>query len=681
MERFSGWRRDSVMQCATQRSHYSNSGAAWFMRSKARNPGRVVALLFILLLPAAALAAPEDDILAARDAYNARNAARLAQAAQRLEGHPLAALARYWQLMLDLEKASADEVRAFLAAYPDSYLSDRLRGEWLKVLGKRQDWKTFSAEYPLLVNEDREITCYALQARLALLPGDSSPLEEAKRLWFNGAELPASCDPLFERLAQEARLTVDDVFARLRLALEAGNVSVARHITRYLPERYQPGLRSLEAIAENPQRFLDRGGWTLADRGQREMVLFALQRIARSDPAQAAERLEKLAERLAPEDQAWLWGQIATQGARRHDPSSLAWFARAQGALLTDTQLGWKARAALREGQWRTLLQAIETMSPEAARQPEWRYWKARALKALGRAVAANEILVPLSREHSYYGQLALEELGTVMAPPATNYKASEEEIRAIAALPGIARVLALFRAGLRGEGTREWQWTIRRFDDRQLLAAAELAHRNELYDRAIAAAERTQQLHDFELRFPTPHREVMQGFTRRLGLDDAWVYGLIRQESRFVQVAKSAVGASGLMQLMPATAKWVAKRLGLDRFHLGLVNDLETNLSLGTYYLRHVYDSLDGSPVLATAAYNAGPGRARRWQAVRPLEGAVYVESIPFTETRDYVKKVMSNAAYYAMRLGERLTSLRERLGTVPGKGNRTEADFANEP
>ncbi|MEO1767310.1 transglycosylase SLT domain-containing protein [Thiobacter aerophilum] len=635
----------------------------------------------MLLLPPAARAAPEDDILAARDAYTARNATRLAQAAQRLEGHPLAALARYWQLALELDKASASDVRAFFAAYPDSFLADRLRGEWLKLLGARQDWALFSAEYPLLVTEDRTITCYALQARLALLPGDLSPLNEAKRLWFTGAPLPASCEPLFERLAQEARLTVDDVFARLRLALEAGNVSVARHITRYLPERYQPGLKALESIADNPQRFLDRGGFTLADRSKREMVMFAVQRIARSDPQQGAARWERLEERFSPEERAYCWGQIATQGARRHDPSSLAWFARAQGSPLTDAQLAWEVRAALRAGQWQTVLTAIEAMSAEEARQAGWRYWKARALKALGKPVAANEILVPLSREHSYYGQLALEELGIVMAPPATNYKASEEEIRAIATRPGIERALAFYRAGLRSEGTREWQWNIRGMDDRQLLAAAELARRNDLIDRAIAAAERTEKLYDFELRFPTPHRDVMQSYTRKLGLDDAWVYGLIRQESRFVQVAKSAVGASGLMQLMPATAKWVAKRLGLDRFHLGLVNELETNLSLGTYYLRHVYDRLDGSPVLATAAYNAGPGRARRWQAVRPLEGAVYVESIPFNETRDYVKKVMSNAAYYAARLGERLTSLRERLGVVPGKGDRTEADFAKEP
>lgn len=640
-----------------------------------------MALALGLALATAVLATPEEDLLAAREAYLARDGNRLGQLARKLENHPLAAFARYWQLSLRLQEASPEEVRAFLAEHADSFLSDRLRGEWLKVLAKRQEWALFLAEYPLLVNEDKELTCDALQARLAEYPGDDGPLREARQIWFNGAELPASCDPLFERLAASERLFVDDVFARLRLALEAGNVSVARRITAYLPARYQEGLKPLEAIAENPQRFLDRLGFDLSDRSSREMVLFALHRIARTDPAQAVERWQKLAQGFAAEDQAYLWGQLAYHGARKHDPLALAWFEKARAAPLSDLQLAWKARAALRAGRWPLVLEAIERMSPQESQQAMWRYWKGRALKATGKPVAATELLLPLSQEHHYYGQLALEELGSVATVPASSYKASEKEIRAIAALPGIQRALALYRAGLRGDGVREWQWAIRGFDDRQLLAAAELARRNDLYDRAIAAAERTRQLHDFELRFPTPHREVMQTYTRQLGLDDAWVYGLIRQESRFVPVARSSAGASGLMQLMPATAKWVAKRLGLTRFHLGLVQELETNISLGTYYLKHVYDSLDGSPVLATAAYNAGPGRARRWQDVRALDGTVYIESIPFNETRDYVKKVLSNAAYYAGRLGEKLTSLRQRIGIVPGRGSRSEADFSNEP
>lgn len=640
-----------------------------------------VALLVLVFPLRVANAAPEDDLLGARDAFNARNAARLSQYAQKLQGHPLEAFARYWQLSLNLDQAAPEDVQSFLDAYPDSFLSDRLRGEWLKVLGKQQNWQLFSTQYPLLVNEDTDITCYALQARLALFPSDTSPLQEAKRMWFNGADLPKSCDPLFEALVNANMLYVDDVFARMRLALELGNISVARRITQYLPAKYQEEVKPLESIADNPQRYLERKHMDLSRRGSQEMALFAVLRIARTDPDQAADRWQKIETHFGAEDQAYAWGQLAYQAARQHDPIALAWFAKVKDAPLTDLQLGWKARAGLRAQQWPAVLEAIDAMSPQEQRLALWRYWKARALKATGKPVAASELLVVLSREHNYYGQLALEELGSVISAPTDNYKASEAEIKAVAALPGLQRALALYRANLRGDGAREWQWNIRKFDDKQLLAAAELARRNDLYDRAIATADRTQQLHDFELRFPAPHRDVMQAYTRQVDLDDAWVYGLIRQESRFVQVAKSNVGASGLMQLMPATAKWVAKKLGLKRFHHGLVNELDTNIALGTYYLKHVYDSLDGSPVLATAAYNAGPGRARRWQDVKPMEGTIYIESIPFNETRDYVKKVLSNASYYATRFGEKLTSLKQRIGTIAGKKDNSPDEFSGEP
>jgi soluble lytic murein transglycosylase len=200
-----------------------------------------------------------------------------------------------------------------------------------------------------------------------------------------------------------------------------------------------------------------------------------------------------------------------------------------------------------------------------------------------------------------------------------------------------------------------------------------------EWYDRAINTAERTRELHDFELRFLAPYRELAQKGARENGLDEAWVFGLMRQESRFINVARSGVGASGLMQIMPATARWIAKRLGIKRFHPREMQDPAKNIQFGAYYLKHVQTSLDGSPVLATAAYNAGPGRAQRWRDTRPMEAAVYIESIPFAETRDYVKKVMSNAMYYAARFGQPSVLLTERLGTVPPR--KPPADSAPVP
>jgi soluble lytic murein transglycosylase len=206
---------------------------------------------------------------------------------------------------------------------------------------------------------------------------------------------------------------------------------------------------------------------------------------------------------------------------------------------------------------------------------------------------------------------------------------------------------------------------------DRELLAAADVAKRNQLWDRAINAADRTKKEHDYTLRFLAPYGDQVRPAAQNQSLDDAWVYGLMRQESRFITGAKSNVGASGLMQLMPATAKWVAKKIGLRDYNHGRVNDTEVNVLLGTNYMRLVMENLDNHPVLASAAYNAGPSRAKRWRASRPLEGAIYAETIPFSETRDYVKKVMSNAVYYSALFNGKPDSLKTRLGTVGGRTN----------
>jgi len=224
----------------------------------------------------------------------------------------------------------------------------------------------------------------------------------------------------------------------------------------------------------------------------------------------------------------------------------------------------------------------------------------------------------------------------------------------------------------LRFEGIREWNWELRKMDERQHLAAAEFARQKDVLDRMVNTSDRTRVEVDFVQRFPTPFRSVMLTNTQALGLDMAWVYGLIRQESRFIMNARSHVGASGLMQIMPATARFVARKIGLDSFNPSRVNEIDTNILLGTNYLNMVLADLDGSQALASAAYNAGPGRPRAWRATlkRPVEGAIFAESIPFAETRGYVKNVLSNATYYAALFENNAQSLKGRLGVVAPKG-----------
>ncbi len=618
-----------------------------------------------------AVAAPENDFLAMRDAFRAGEFNRLNGYAARLKGHVLEPYALYLLIEARLKETDVEEIRAFATRYPDSYLADKLRGDWLKAQGKIQAWETFLGEYPQLVNIDPELNCYALQARLSR--GDNGALADARKLWLSSAaDLPDSCEAPFAALVQAEMLFAKDVWARLRMALEAGNLNSARNITRYLPAP-ENSLRGLDQAAENPTAFLDKAPLDLSTRAGREVVLFAVYRVARNQTLQALGYWNKLQSRFSPEDQEYMWGQLAYQAARRLEPDAVVMYAKAGNAPLGSEQLAWKVRAALREQDWSMVLAATGAMSENDQALSPWRYWKARALKNTGKTAQANALLAPLSREHHYYGQLAAEELGPALGIPSELYKPGEEEIRRAEKFPAVQRALLLYELNLRFEATREWNWGMKGLDDKQLLAAAEVARRNNLLDRAIYSADRTVNQHDFSLRFPSPHREVMQEHATRVGLDEAWVYGLIRQESRFIQQAKSTVGASGLMQLMPATARWVAKKLGMRDFRQSLVNQLNVNVALGTYYLKYVLDELDGSPVLATAAYNAGPKRAQRWRDGKPLEGAIYAESIPFTETRGYVQKVMSNAVYYANRFKQRVHSLKDKMGVVPSGAQKT--------
>jgi soluble lytic murein transglycosylase len=287
-------------------------------------------------------------------------------------------------------------------------------------------------------------------------------------------------------------------------------------------------------------------------------------------------------------------------------------------------------------------------------------------LRELGQIDQSGAAFARIAGETRFYGQLASGELGRRVQLPPRAAPPTAEELAAVAANPGLQRSLALYRLDMRIEGMREWNWAIRGMDDRTLLAAAELARRNEVWDRSINTADRTVVLHDYARRYPAPYAEVLIAQARSHELEEHWVLGLVRQESRFIAGAKSSAGASGLMQLMPATARWTARKIGLRDYSWSRVTDVGVNAALGTAYLKHVLADVDGSPVVAAAGYNAGPSRAHRWRDARPIEGAIYAESIPFNETRDYVKKVMANTVLYSAVLGGSMRTLKERLGVI---------------
>ena len=618
---------------------------------------------------------PQDAFMAARDAYKVRNDRALEAYSTRLqtENYSLAPYVEYWRMLLRLEQADAPDVRDFLARYADLPFSERVRVEWLKKLGKREDWTTFFEELPHSSTEDVAIACYAISGHMA--QGDESALNEARPLWFVATEQPANCDVLFDRMVKTGTLTQDNLWARFRMAMEQDKLSVAKSVLQRLPQIDAANLKQLDKLNENPQRALEKKTVSSKTRFGRELNLVALERVSRSQPDLALDLWKAMKSGYSQEEQHYLWGRMAMYAAKRHEPYALDWYANAGESALSPEQQAWKARAALRARKWDALQTIIAGMPTSTQEEPAWRYWNGRALKEKGQIVAANAVLLPLSRERSFYGLLAEEELGDVIGGLPSSYKANEEDVRSMRLVPGIQRALELHRVDLRWEARNEWAWALRDFDDRQLITAAEIAFREEWYDVAINTADKTRLTHDFALRFPTPYREKMQAYARENGLDEAWVYGLIRQESRFIAVAKSGVGASGLMQVMPATAKWIAKRIGLVNYSHSMINELETNIQFGTHYLRYTLDLMGGQPVMATAAYNAGPSRAKRWTDAQPMEGAIYTETIPFSETRNYVQKVMSNAYYYSHQVGAKLQTLKQRLGVVAGGGNSVAA------
>ena len=626
-------------------------------------------LLFLLLIPVAATANQDEDFLAAREAFRVGDEARLTKLAEVFKYTPLEPYLTYYQLRLRLYTRNPEGLKEFLARPDNTPVIDQLRSEWLKWQAKQQHWDEFAAEYPRLLEADDEMKCYALQARL---PGELDwVLHEARELWFSGMGLPVSCVQLFDLALANGVISEQDVLNRIRLALEVNNVDLAKQLFARLPKELSVKGRVLESASTHPERYIAGLKLKKATKTERMVALFALKRLARQLPQLAYTRWKKIEDFFDEDDQHYFYGWLGYEAAQNHDERALTWFKAAKDTPLNDEQLAWRTRAALLANNWHEVWSSIAAMSPQQQRGGVWRYWKARAWKILGRDSEAEELFAELSREYNFYGLLAADELGPLPANSTmlVNFQPTLIEIGVMQAQPAMQRTLSLYRMGLREEAAKEWSWAVRKMDDKQLLVASEVASRNEMYDRSINAADRTVMLHDFNLRYPAPYRENLQMGIQENNLEEAWVYGLMRQESRFVTQAKSNVGASGLMQVMPTTARWIAQKLGMKDYREILIGQLDINLKLGTYYMKNILSSLGNNPVLASAAYNAGPGRARQWLADAPLEGAIYVECIPFTETRDYVKKVMSNTVYYARVFGHAAPSLKQRLGVMEGK------------
>ncbi|OYY21041.1 MAG: lytic transglycosylase [Polynucleobacter sp. 24-46-87] len=583
-----------------------------------------------------------------REAAKRNDAVRAQTLAASLSNYPYEDYVSYFRIKPQLfdsagvarADSNADsQVVAFLNQYQGTALADRMRNDWLLVLGKRKDWSSFDAEYPKFVlDDDTQVKCYALQSKLAQGENPTKVAIDARAILLDPRNFGQACQELVPALVVTGGMTPSEAKAIGRAASEMGFDTMSRRLG-----------------GEDP----------IAD----------IVKVAKADPAKAFRDFSQNASRYSKENQAVAWGVIGQFLAKKLDPNAddAYHFQQELGYndLLSTEGQEWKVRAGLRAKDWVLVKNAIEGMNPVVrSRDPAWTYWYARALKVDGQNEKARENLELIADQYNFYGQLAREDLGKSNHAPART-KVSDAEIEAMSQRKGFIRGERFYAMNLRFEGNRDWNWELRNMSDKQLLAAAEYAKRIGLYDRVVNTADRTKQEHDFSLRYPTPYRDELSPIAKQIDLNLAWAYGLIRQESRFIMNASSSVGASGLMQVMPNTAKYVAKKIGMTSYTNDKLADTNTNLTLGSNYLNMVLVDLDGSWVLASAAYNAGPSRSKTWREklTSPTEGAIFAETIPFNETRTYVKNVLANATYYSSVMHGQTQSLKQRLGVIAPK------------
>ncbi|MDO8285981.1 MAG: transglycosylase SLT domain-containing protein [Rhodoferax sp.] len=643
---------------------------------------------YIVSIPAPANAQTRESsradstILEMAQLYKQRDRRRLSALLPQVRGHALEPWAAYWDLSARLDEAGPTEIQEFFTRFNGSYQEDRLRAELLLKMGRDRDWVGFNREYPLYrMNDDKSVRCYALLAEHLASGIDNTA--QVKDVWLGVKEADEGCASAAEQLLKDHTTSSAMVWQRARLGMENDRLRVVTQAVGIVSPR---SVQTVNNIYLNPGKYLNDKLTAIQPR-TRELVSLALIRQAYLDPAEAAQEIDKLRWRaqLTQEERSWIWGVIGKRAAQKLSSDAPDYFARGQAPAMHEDHLAWQVRAALRAGRWSQVLSATGAMAEPQRSDPAWTYWRARALLAQGTnestRAQALQLLEGIASGRGFYEQLALEELGQRITAAEKPAPLTPEEKEAARLNPGLNRALYAINLGLRAEGVREWNYTTNLhvrggMDDRALLAAADMACRHEVWDRCINTSERTKAVVDAEQRFPMPFKAAVVVRASQIGLDPAYVYGLIRQESRFIMDAKSGVGASGLMQVMPATAKWTAKKIGLTNFQPHQITDRDTNIAIGTGYLKLVLDSFDGSMPLAAAAYNAGPGRPRNWrgQSGGPvLEAAIWAENVPFNETRDYVKKVLANTTNYAALITGQPQSLKARLGSIGPKDATT--------
>ncbi len=619
--------------------------------------------------------ADDSDFQAAQQAAKSSDSGALELYKQRMQGNLLAPYPEYWQLNIDLGLQTPDAIKSFLDRYPDSAIGEKLLGDYIEAKARTGDYTSVKNLVGRLSTPDADESCAIAQVNAA--NGDVLALSALRSdVWLKTVKVSSLCSGVADQLLNSPLMTDEDRLQRLRTLLRADQVGRALPVASRLSLSLDAN--KLSSISGNPSLYLlDAPVVTMQDQ---LYYIYAIARLTDSNLEAANDQLSRDQSKLPAATLKYSYRAMAMYSANTilkngYDQRSVTWFDRSVGVPFSDEEADGFARMAIRFGQWNSVLRALDNMSVDKQNDRQWRYWFARASEKRtdtdGKAVAKS-FYTALATDDDYYGLLSRDRLGISFSqlPPAyTPTAADQQRMRADVHFQRAFTLRAINADA--SYANREWNWAVRQAnlkrDDGMLLAAAEQANQISWFDRAIYAAEKTTSLRNDKLRYLTPFRDLTEQYSRQVGLDPAWVYGLIRQESRFVISARSNVGAGGLMQVMPSTARWIAGKMG-EPYSSAALSDMSTNIRYGTFYLDHIFNQLGGQAVLATAGYNAGPARAKRWQPFsEALAADQYTEAIPFTETRDYVKKVMTNAVHYGLIFNQGSQSLTTRMGTIP--------------
>lgn len=626
--------------------------------------------LAVLLLAALPLQADEaeDRRRAFKEAYAAMEAGQVERAralGASLEDYALVPYLEYRSLVDRIAEAPEEQVLAFLERESDSYVGERVRNAWLAELARRGHWDRFLRHYR--ASESAQLRCLYLDARTR--EGVSAELlAEALPEWLSGLTPHQACGKPFEAISASPQVSDAQRWQRIDNALEAGQTDAARRTGRTLPQAERPRVEAMVSAWKNPARALQRGEGATTDE---RVLAVALSRLAREDAQAAARHWRALRETLEfePARAAAISADIAVAAVRQDLDSAGALLEEVPAAGVDEAVQRAMVRTAVQAEDWPRLARWTRLPPAEGPESLRWRYWQARALELTGQPEEAGVLYGALAVERDYYGFKAADRVGAAYNIRDAGGPTAAERAR-VEALQPFVRARELRALGWEEAAEREWSFGARGLDAAGLTAAAAIAHDWGWHDRVIATLGRSGAFDQLTFRFPTPFKDLVMKHADERDLSPATVFSIIRAESAFQPRARSAAGALGLMQLMPATGADTARRIGLPKPSKEALLEARVNIALGTAYLSQMLRRFDGNLAMAAAAYNAGPGRVLRWQPEqRCVPTEFWVETIPFTETHRYVRKVLFYEALYDWRLGRDVGSLSKRLAYVPPK------------